>query len=81
MRPEHRSDNSQIEHELVHYKKQAWITPMWVLLYLVYRKFRIAAEVHAYTRQIQLGGSTREHADRIAKLQMIRNNSVAFGKA
>ena len=81
VRPEHRSDNSQIEHELVYYKKQAWITPMWVLLYLVSRKFRLAAEVRAYTRQIQLGGSTREQTDRIAKLQTPRNTDVAFGKA
>ena len=53
---------------------------MWVLLYLVSRKFRLAAEVRAYTRQIQLGGSTREQTDRIAKLQTPRNTDVAFGK-
>jgi hypothetical protein len=62
VRPEHRSDIALIEHELVHYKEQAWITPIWVLLYLVSRKFRLAAEVRAYTRQIELGGVTREQA-------------------
>ena len=62
VRPEHRSDTALIEHELVHYKEQAWITPVWVLLYLVFRKFRLAAEVRAYTRQIELGGVTREQA-------------------
>jgi hypothetical protein len=62
VRPEHRSDIALIEHELVHYKEQAWITPIWVLLHLVSRKFRLAAEVRAYTRQIELGGVTREQA-------------------
>ena len=62
MRPEYRSDFSLIEHELVHYREQAWITPLWVLLYLLSRKFRLAAEVRAYICQIELGGVTREQA-------------------
>lgn len=62
VRPEHRGDATLIEHELVHYREQAWITPLWVLLYLASRKFRLAAEVRAYTRQIELGGVTREQA-------------------
>ena len=62
VQPEHRNDITLIEHELVHYKEQAWITPVWVILYLVSRKFRLAAEVRAYTRQIELGGVTREQA-------------------
>ncbi len=36
--------------------------PVWVLLYLVSRRFRLAAEVRAYTRQIEMGGVTREQA-------------------
>ena len=62
VRPEHRSDIALIEHELVHYREQAWIMPVWVMFYLVSRKFRLAAEVRAYTRQIELGGVTREQA-------------------
>ena len=62
VRPEHRNDTALIEHELVHYREQAWIMPVWVMLYLVSRKFRLAAEVRAYTRQIELGGITREQA-------------------
>lgn len=62
VRPENRSDIALIEHELVHYREQAWITPVWVILYLVSRKFRLAAEVRAYTRQIEIGGVTREQA-------------------
>ena len=62
VRPEFRSETALIEHEMVHYREQAWIMPIWVLLYLVSRKFRLAAEVRAYTRQIELGGVTREQA-------------------
>jgi hypothetical protein len=62
VRPEHRSDTALIEHELVHFREQAWITPIWLLLYLASRKFRLAAEIRAYTRQIDMGGVTREQA-------------------
>ena len=62
VRPEQRSDSALFEHELVHYGEQAWITPVWVSLYLVSRKFRLGAEIRAYTRQIELGGVTREQA-------------------
>jgi hypothetical protein len=62
VRPEHRSDTALLEHELVHFREQAWITPIWVFLYLGSRKFRLAAEVRAYTRQIEVGGVTREQA-------------------
>ena len=62
VRPEHRNNTALIEHELVHYREQAWITPVWVLLYLVSRKFRLGAEIRAYTRQIELGGVTLEQA-------------------
>ena len=59
VRPEHRSDIALIEHELVNYREQAWIMPVWVMLYLVSRKFRLAAEVRAYNRQIELGGLSK----------------------
>ena len=69
VRPEHRSDIALIEHEFVHYREQAWIMPVWVLLYLASRKFRLAAEVRAYTRQIEVGGvwwsSYFGHIDRL----------------
>jgi len=78
VRPEHRSDIALIEHELVHYKEQAWITPVWVLLYLVSRKFRLAAEVRAYTRQIELGGVTREQA---AHALLSYRLGITYGKA
>ena len=62
IRPEHRHELAVIVHELVHYREQAWVTPVWVFLYLVSRKFRLAAEVRAYNRQIEVGGVTREQA-------------------
>ena len=78
VRPEHRNDIALIEHELVHYKEQAWITPAWVILDLVSRKFRLAAEVRAYTRQIELGGVTREQA---AHALLSYRLGITYGKA
>lgn len=78
VRPEHRNDVGLIEHELVHYREQAWIMPMWVLLYLVSRKFRLAAEVRAYTRQIEMGGVTREQA---AHALLSYRLGITFGTA
>ena len=60
--PTHRHNVPLIEHELVHYREQAWTTPVWVLRYLLSRKFRFAAEVRAYRRQIELGGITQAQA-------------------
>ena len=78
VRPEHRRDITLIEHELVHYREQAWIMPVWVFLYLVSRKFRLAAEVRAYTRQIEMGGVTREQA---AHALLSYRLGITFGKA
>lgn len=62
VRPAQRGNLALIEHERVHYREQAWIMPAWVLLYLASRQFRLAAEVRAYTRQIEMGGISREQA-------------------
>ena len=78
VRPEQRSDSALIEHEMVHYREQAWITPRWVLLYLVSRKFRLGAEIRAYTRQIELGGVTREQA---AHALLSYRLGITYGKA
>jgi len=78
VRPEHRSDTALIEHEMVHYREQAWIMPVWVLLYLVFRRFRLAAEVRAYTRQIEVGGVTREQA---AHALLSYRLGISYGKA
>ena len=49
-----------------------------MFLYLVSRNFRLAAEVRAYTRQIELGGVTREQAAHA--LQSYRLG-ISYGKA
>lgn len=51
-----------IEHELVHYREQAWITPWWIARYLLSTRFRLAAEARAYRRQIDIGGITIDGA-------------------
>ncbi|MDB5742418.1 MAG: hypothetical protein JWR68_733 [Polaromonas sp.] len=78
VRPEHRHNDALIAHELVHYREQAWIMPAWVLLYLVSRRFRLAAEVRAYRRQIALGGVTREQA---AHALLSYSLGISYGKA
>jgi hypothetical protein len=40
---------------MVHYKEQAWITPIWWLRYGLSKSFRVAAEVRAYKTQIDGG--------------------------
>ena len=62
IRPGVRDDAGVIEHELVHYREQAWITPVWVARYLLSRRFRLAAEARAYKRQIEGGSITRAGA-------------------
>jgi len=62
--PEERLNAALIGHELVHYREQAWIMPLWVLLYLMSPKFRLAAEVRAYAWQIKTGGISKVEAAR-----------------
>jgi hypothetical protein len=78
VRPENRNDIGVIEYELVHYREHAWIMPVWVFLYFVSRKFRHAAEVRAYARQIEMGGVTREQA---AHALLSDRLGLTFGKA
>lgn len=78
VRPQCRSNRPLIEHELVHYREQAWITPIWIARYLLSRKFRMAAEVRAYTRQIELGGLTLGQA---AAMLMSYRLSITFDQA
>ena len=54
--PEERCNIPLIEHEMVHYREQAWVMPLWVFLYLMSKRFRLAAEARAYRRQIELRG-------------------------
>ena len=57
--PDHANNVGLIEHEMVHYREQAWIAPLWWLRYALSKSFRLEAEVRAYKRQIEVGGITR----------------------
>lgn len=76
--PEHSSNTGLIEHELVHYREQAWIAPIWWLRYLFSKSFRQAAEVRAYKRQIEVGGITKEWA---AVMLLSYNLNITFDAA
>ena len=54
--PEYRLNEGLIEHELVHYREQACVTPKWLLIYWISKSFRLSCEVRAYRRQILIGG-------------------------
>lgn len=53
--PDRISDKGILVHESVHYNEQHLITPIWWLRYLLSTKFRVAAEVRAYTAQVASG--------------------------
>ena len=49
-----------IAHEEVHYKRMAWITPIWWLRYWLSSKFRLAEEVLAYKESVKHGMNTED---------------------
>lgn len=63
VRPVSLGDAGLITHELVHYREQraCGVLP-WLLLYLLSKSFRLAAEVRGYRAQIAAGGITLEAA-------------------
>lgn len=46
-----------MSHELVHYREQAWQTPIWWMRYWLSKRFRLAAEVRAYRVSVLFGMS------------------------
>lgn len=62
IRPTYKNDEPLKQHELVHYREQAWITPIWFLRYALSKSFRVQAEARAYKVQISLSGLTIESA-------------------
>lgn len=56
VRPTQADNKGLIEHELVHYREQSFLTPIWWLRYLLIKSFRLNAEVRAYKRQIEVNG-------------------------
>jgi hypothetical protein len=56
------SDATIIPHEMVHYRRQAWWSPVWLLLYLLMPSFRLKEEVLAYKESIRFGMSIENAA-------------------
>lgn len=79
IRPEVAEGSALIEHELVHYREQrnCLLLP-WLALYLLWPGFRLAAEVRAYRRQIELKGIT---LDKAAKLLTLYRTGISYDKA
>lgn len=78
VRPSQRGNAALLEHEMVHYREQAWLTPVWLLRYAFSKSFRLAAEVRAYKLQIALGGLT---ADQAAKLLTSYRLGISYQQA
>lgn len=49
------ADATVLPHEMVHYRRQAWWSPVWWLLYLLVPSFRLKEEVLAYKESMRLG--------------------------
>lgn len=65
IRPGYRANVGLIAHEMVHYRSQAWLTPLWLLWYLVSKDFRWCQEVKGYKAQIAAGGIHLDDAVRL----------------
>lgn len=61
------NDHGLIAHEMVHYKRMAWWTPIWWLLYVLIPSFRIKEEVLAYKESIRLGMAKERAANWLIK--------------
>lgn len=63
IRPASANDQALIEHERVHLAEQArWLVLPWFAAYVLSRRFRQAAEIRGYRRQIELGGISVDQA-------------------
>lgn len=57
-----RDDEALLAHELVHYRRQTWWSPLWLLIYVLLPSFRFHEEVLGYREQIKAGGISYEAA-------------------
>ena len=57
------ADETIIPHEMVHYKRQAWWSPIWWVLYLLIPSFRLKEEVLAYKESIRMGMKIEDAVD------------------
>lgn len=56
------ADDTVVPHEMVHYRRQAWWSPIWWLLYLLVPSFRLREEVLAYQESVKHGMSLQNAA-------------------
>lgn len=81
VRPECASDSALIAHEMVHYKEQVAVLVIpWWIRYLCSRKFRLLAELRAYSKQIALKGIYLERAAYLISTNYRLNISLAEAK-
>ena len=57
-----KGNNPELVHELTHFKSQAWITPLWIIWYLLNKEFRFKMEVRAFQEQLNVTTEYREDA-------------------
>ena len=62
IRPNCINNKGLINHEMVHYNEQGFLSLYWIAKYFLSKKFRLEAEVRAYKTQMNLGGITLHHA-------------------
>lgn len=74
------ADPALREHELVHYREQAWVAPLWWARYALSKTFRVQAEVRAYRVQMAHGMSLAAAAMWLQKYdtQMTQAQAVAL---
>ena len=63
IKPERIHDAGLLAHEMVHYRRQTWVTPLWWLAYLLAPSFRLREEVLAYKRSVGHGMPLNVAAD------------------
>jgi hypothetical protein len=63
------ADATIIPHEMVHYKRQVWWSPVWWLLYLLVPSFRLKEEVLAYKESIRAGLQIEDAVDWLMSYQ------------
>jgi|LSQX01.1.fsa_nt_gb hypothetical protein len=74
---DYKNDKCLLEHEKVHVK-QFWNNPLFCMLYLISKKYRLKSEVEAYKKQIECGANP----DRMAQFLCEKYNlNITFDEA
>lgn len=60
IKPEYRGDLGLLEHEKVHVKQFYKYFPVFPLMYLVSKKFRLKVELEAYKKQLEYSPNSKD---------------------